>query len=195
MPESPKEAGSTGKVTSLLAALAGGDESARPRIIELLYDELRRLAAEVLREKRRGGDMQRTDLIGEAFLRLNAQQKIPKNSGHFLAIAAQVMRRVVVDHARTLNRLKRGGAHKHEDLPSQLLGSQTEPLDILVMDEHFAEIERMDERTACVFVYRFYGGYTDEETATLLGLSVQQVELRWRAARGLLSERLRRPPS
>ena len=195
MPESPKDAGSGGEVTSLLAALAAGDESVRPRIIELLYGELRRLAAEVLREKRRHGLLQRTDLIGEAFLRLNAQQKIPKNSGHFLAIAADVMRRVVVDHARSLERIKRGGGHKHESLDDQTVDRGADPAIIVAMNELVEELERMDNLTARIVVYRYFADYSEQETAEVLGKDIEEVRTRWRVARALLSDRLRHPRS
>ncbi len=168
-------------------APASGDAAAS--LFSLVYDELHRLAAAALRNERRDHTLQPTALVHEAYLRLAGEPDGRWESrAHFLAVAAQAMRRILVDHARGRNALKRGSGWRAEpidglDLPT-LPGD--EPIDLLALDEALARLAALDPRQAQVVELRFFGGLTVEETAAVTGLSDRTVKREWQMARAWL---------
>jgi RNA polymerase sigma factor (TIGR02999 family) len=174
-------------VTQLLRAWAGGDETAGERLFPLLYGELRRQAAGYMRRERRHHSLQPTALVHEAYLRLAGGQGVDwRDRGQFFAIAAHVMRQVLVDHARRRRAAKRDGLRV-------TLGdgdAAVAPLDVLDLEEALAGLARLDERQARVVELRFFAGLGVEETAEVMGLAPRTVKREWQTARAWLQHRL-----
>ena len=180
-----------GQVTELLVAWRRGDESAAERLIPLVYDDLRARAAGALRRERRAHTLTPTALVHEAYLRLISQQQVDwRNRAQFLGLAAIVMRRVLVNHARDRAAAKRGGGLVPDslsivgDLPAQA------PLDVLALDQALDRLAAIDARKSRVVELRFFGGLTTEETAEAVGVSVASVERDWTFARAWLYDQL-----
>lgn len=181
----------TGDVTGLLLAWRGGDQEALDRLIPLVYAELRRLAHGYMRGERPGHSLQTTALIHEAFLRLvDAPQMRWQNRAHFFAVSAQVMRRVLVDVARSQRSLKRGGNRVHVAFDETLALTQAPHPDLVALDEALTELAAMDPRKSRVVELRFFGGLTAEETADVLSLAPDTVLRDWQLAKLWLLERL-----
>ena len=162
-------------MTGLLLAWRGGDEAALEQLVPLVHEELRRIARGCMRGERTGHSLQATALVNEAYLRLiGAQQVDWQNRVHFLAVSARLMRRILVDFARSKKYQKRGG------------GAQA-----VTLDEALDALAKMDERKAKVVEMRFFGGLTVEETATALGVSPDTVMRDWRLAKAWLLRELR----
>ena len=179
------------RITELLDRLRGGDAQARDEMLPLVYDELRRLAGSYLRQERVGHTLQPTALVHEAYLRLISQQQVDwRNRAQFLGLAAIVMRRVLVNHARDRAAAKRGGGLVPEslsivgDVPAQA------PLDVLALDQALDRLAAIDARKSRVVELRFFGGLTAEETAEAVGVSVASVERDWTFARAWLYDQL-----
>ena len=204
MVDAPKERGSgapdsapppRGEVTQLLRGLRGegADPEAASRLFSLLYDELRARARGAMRRERTGHTLQPTALVHEAWFRLMDPDEPPwTDRAHFLAIAARVMRRVLVEHARARGTTKRGGGSErvslHEDLDAP-----TPALEVETLDLHDA-LERLDAlspRQAKVVEMRYFGGLTIAETAEVLGVGTTTVEDDWALAKGWLHRELR----
>lgn len=189
LPDSP---GSAHEVTDLLARWREGDRGALATLTPLVYAELHLLAARALAQERPDHTLQATALVHEAFLRLHGGQPASCHDRlHFLALAARLMRRILVDHARSLNAVRRGaGAVK---LPLELAGelavAETSS-DLLALDAALDELAAADDRKARVVELRFFGGLSVEETATVLGVSAPTVILDTRLARAFLFDRL-----
>lgn len=182
---------SAGDVTALLLAWRGGDLAALDRLVPLVYAELRRLAHSYMRGERPGHSLQTTALIHEAFLRLvDAPQMRWQNRAHFFAVSAQVMRRVLVDVARSQRSLKRGGDCKHVALDEELAISQTTHPDLVALDEALTELAAIDPRKSRVVELRFFGGLTAEETGEVLSLAPDTVLRDWQLAKVWLLQRL-----
>lgn len=166
----------------------------REALFELVYDELRALASAYLRTERRGHTLQTTALVHEAFLRLfDRGGRCWPNVAAFCAAAATAMRRVLVDHARSRNRQKRGGKDiQRVVLDTTRLISTDDSLDLVMLDQALAEFERLEPRAARVVELRFFCGLTEEETAEALTLCRRTVSKDWRFARAWLRERLER---
>ena len=176
-----------GDVTQLLADLQDGRPDAAPQLIPLIYDELRRLARRQMRHERPDHTLQATALVHEAYLRLvNDSQRTWQNRTHFIAVAAQVMRRILVDHARARRTSKRGGAPQRVPLEEALLFSEEQSDELVVLDEALERLARFDERQSRVVDLRFFGGLTVDETAEVLGVSSKTVERDWNVARAWL---------
>ncbi len=178
-------------VTRLLADWQAGDERALEQLMPLVYGELRRLAGRYLDREREGHTLDTHDLIHEAFLRLIGQRQMDWQSrAHFFAIAAQSMRRILVDHAR------RRGARRHGGDVRQLLLSDVADLaahrddHLLALDDALTDLAREDEALARIVDLRFFGGLEHDEIAVLLGVSNPTVRRRWRLARAWLYRRL-----
>jgi RNA polymerase sigma factor (TIGR02999 family) len=170
-----------------------GDDRALERLMPLVYGELRRLAGRYLDREREGHTFQTQDLIHEAFLRLIDQRRVGWQSrAHFFAIAAQSMRRILVDHARRRAALRHGGDVRRLALDE--VGDLAMPFDedLVALDEALTELAREDETLARVVDLRFFGGLEHDEIATLLGVSNPTVRRRWRLARAWLYRRLSR---
>ena len=180
-----------GDVTQLLAELGAGDDRAADRLLPLVYNELRALAQRNLAHERPDHTLQATALVHEAYLRLVDSDRIHlRNRAHFFALAAQALRRILIDHARTRNRKKHGGGHNKLSLQViPELFVQTD-VDVLALDEALEGLKQVGERYAQIVEMRFFGGMTMEEIADLLGVSIGTVERDWRTARAWLYRQL-----
>jgi RNA polymerase sigma factor (TIGR02999 family) len=184
------------RITALLAELQAGDGEAVGALSELLYDELRRIAAGYLRREREGHTLQPTALVNEAFLRLVDQRDVRwQNRAHFLGIAAQVMRRVLVDHARARQRDKRGGGATRVTRADDRVGAAARATDLVARDDALAGLADVDPELARVVELRYFGGLTVEEAAEVLGTSPRSVDRAWATARAWLRRELRAPES
>ncbi len=183
------------QITRLLAAAADGDGSAAGRLLPLVYDQLRRMAARRMSNERADHTLQATALVHEAYLRLvgsdpAAAAAAPAGRGQFFAAAATAMRRVLVDHARSRAQLKRGGDRIR--LPSSVLdlAAADEPDTVLAVDEALAKLEQRSPDVAEVVRLRFFAGLSIDETAEATGKSPRSVKRDWTYARAWLSEEL-----
>lgn len=187
MPDPGTQTAPAPAVTALLRAWAQGDEAAGERLFPILYGELRRQAARYMRRERRSHTLQPSGLVNEAYLRLAGSPDLDWHSrAQFFAIAARVMRRVLVDHARRRMAAKREGCHVtlgDADAP-------VPPMELLDLEEALKELVVLDPRQARVVELRFFGGLDVEETALALGLSARTVKREWRTARAWLQKRL-----
>jgi RNA polymerase sigma-70 factor (ECF subfamily) len=179
-------------VTELLVRWREGDDGARERLMTLVYADLRRKAAAFLRRERGGHTLQPTALVHEAYLRLVAQDRVAwQNRAHFLAIAASMMRRVLVDHGRRQKAKKRGGPAARVTLDDGLAPSMPRDLDLLALDEALDALAALDEQKARIVELRAFGGLEVEETAAVLGISPATVKRHWAFALAWLQQRLR----
>jgi RNA polymerase sigma-70 factor, ECF subfamily len=182
-----------GELTQLLIAWGDGDEQALEKLAPMVYDELRRIASRSMKRERPGHTLQTTALIHETFLRLIGRpQERWRNRAHFYGIAAQMMRRILVDFARTRLRAKRGGDAIRIDLEkaeSQAVSAALDP-DLLALDAALAELQQMDPRRARVIELRFFLGLEVEEAAKILAVSPDTVIRDWRVAKAWLYRRL-----
>jgi RNA polymerase sigma factor (TIGR02999 family) len=177
--------------TAALVAIRGGDEGALERLLPVVYDELRRLAAAYLRREGRGHTLQPTALAHEAWLRMVDATRVDwRDRAQFLAIAARMMRHVLVDHARAKKAAKRGGGRERVTMADAAAPSGPVALDVLDVDEALKELADLDSRKARVVELRFFGGLTEKEAAHALGVSATTVEDDWRFARAWLHRRL-----
>lgn len=186
-------------VTLLLADAAGGDRRALDALLPLVYDELRRLAASQMSQERAGHTLGTTGLINEAYLRLVAQKTLDiRSRGMFFGIAARMMRRVLVDHARGRNREKRGGDLKRESFTTAIefaegkagVGGAGSPVDVLELDSALEELSKLNERCARLVELRFFVGMSVDDAAEAVGVSPRQAANEWKVARAFLAERL-----
>jgi RNA polymerase sigma-70 factor, ECF subfamily len=179
------------EVTQLLLAWSEGDQSALDRLMPLVYDELRRLAQSYMRRERTNHTLQTTALIHEAYLRLfDAEQVQLENRTHFFAVAARLMRQILVDFARAHGYQKRGGGARQISLDEALLIGQPRDEDLIALDEALSELARLDERKSRVVELRFFGGLTEAETAAVLEVAPETVRRDWRLAKSWLRLRL-----
>jgi RNA polymerase sigma factor (TIGR02999 family) len=178
-------------VTGLLLAWRGGNEAALEQLVPLVHEELHRIARGCMRGERAGHSLQATALVNEAYLRLiGAQQVDWQNRVHFLAVSARLMRRILVDFARSKKYQKRGGGAQAVSLDEALV--VVEPgKDLVALDDALDALAEMDERKAKVVEMRFFGGLTVEETASALDVSPDTVMRDWRLAKAWLLRELR----
>jgi RNA polymerase sigma factor (TIGR02999 family) len=171
-----------------LNQLKGGDNEALPKLIPLLYNDLRRLAAHCLREERPAHTLQPTALVHEAYLRLMDQTRAEwQNKAQFMGVAAQLMRRILVDYARQRVAAKRGGAARPVDLDSVEAGGGIElSEELLAVDEALERLAKLDPQQARVVELRYFGGMTVEETAEALGIAPRTVKRDWAMAKAWL---------
>jgi len=180
-----------GAVTDLLRAWSQGDQGAGEALFPLVYADLRRRASRYLRAERQGHTLEPTALVHETYLRLVDQRKVTwQNRAQFFAVAAQMMRRILVDHARSRHAVRRGGTWCRVDLEEGSLAAGPMDVDIAALDAALAELSALDERQARIVEVRFFGGLTIEEAAEALGLSVKTVKNDWRLARAFLHSRI-----
>jgi RNA polymerase sigma-70 factor (ECF subfamily) len=174
-------------VTQLLIGWSKGDKQALDALLPLVYDELRRQAARYLRHERVGHTLQTTALIHEAYLKLVDQKNVHwQNRAHFFGIAAQLMRRILVDHARTKKRAKRGGSDVRVSFSKANVFAKSQDLDIVALDEALDRLAELDEQQSKIVELRFFSGLTVEETAEVLGISAATVKRDWSMARAWL---------
>ena len=181
----------TGAVSQLLRAWAGGDLQARDELVPLVYHELRKRASGYLRHERPDHTLQATALVHEAFLRLAGQDRVAwQNRGHFYAVAAQMMRRILVDYARERLAAKRPGAALRVDLDESIQAPEAPGSDILMLDEALNELSTMDPRQGRIVELRYFGGLSEQEVAEALSVSRATVTREWRRARAWLYHRM-----
>ena len=182
------------RVTQLLQQWQDGDREALDRLIAIVYDELHALAARQLAREWRHGRLQTTAIVNEAYVRLSRQHDVDwQNRGHFFAIAAQVMRRILVDCARRRRREKHGGGAVHvvlDDASMLAAATPVDAVDALALYRALLKLERLDPTQSRVVELRFFGGFTVEETASALGVSVATVKREWALAKGWLYREL-----
>jgi RNA polymerase sigma factor (TIGR02999 family) len=181
MPDSP------GEITVLLAEMKRGNSEALPKLVPLLYDELRKLAGHFLREERPGHTLQPTALVHEAYLKLAGQRAGFENRAQFMAVAAQAMRRILVDYARQRVAAKRGGGVALTDLDLATVGATVEQSEeLLSIDEALEKLTAIDPQQARVVEMRYFGGLTVEETAAALAIAPRTVKREWAMAKAWL---------
>jgi len=179
-------------VTALLGELTKGNPEAGPKLIPLVYGELRRMAAGYMRRERTGHTLQATALVHEAYLKLLGQHSVDwQNRAHFFGIAAQVMRRILIDHARGHVRDKRGGGREAVPLDEALVFSPERSSDFLALDSALERLAEVDPRQAKIVELRFFGGLTVEEAAEVLGISPKTVKRDWSVAKAWLHGELK----
>jgi RNA polymerase sigma-70 factor (ECF subfamily) len=179
-----------GEVSGLLRAWGGGDRAALDRLTPIVYEELRRLASHYMRGERPGHSLQATALVNEAYMRLVDYKGMQwQNRAHFFAVSAQLMRRILVDHARRHN-LKRGGGVQHVSLDeTAIVGGDRAP-DLVALDDALDAMARLDPRKVQVVEMRFFGGLSVEETAEVLKVSSVTVMRDWSTAKAWLYREL-----
>jgi RNA polymerase sigma-70 factor, ECF subfamily len=173
-------------LTQLLLAWGNGDQRALDELTPLVYDELHRLAGAYLRRERRGHTLQTSALVNEAYLRLIGQQVSWQNRAHFFGIAAQLMRRILVDYARGQRADKRGGDAPHLALDEALDEAAAQSTDLIALDDALTRLAAFDPRQSRIVELRYFGGLTIEETAAALGIGHSTVEREWNLARAWL---------
>jgi RNA polymerase sigma-70 factor (ECF subfamily) len=179
-------------VTVLLAEVTKGDQQAASELVPLVYDELRRLAGRYMRRERADHTLQATALVHEAYLKLVQHQSVDwQNRAHFFGIAAQVMRHILVDHARGHGREKRGAGQQLVSLEEALVFSPEKSVELLKLDESLDRLAKLDPRQSRIVELRFFGGLTVEETAHVLGISPKTVKREWSVAKAWLHGDLR----
>ena len=185
----------THDVTELLHAWGDGDLDARERVVALVYEELRRRAAAHLRHERQGHTLQPTALVHEAYLRLVDQRRaVWQNRAQFLAVASQMMRRILIDRARARKRAKRLGERRQVSLDHVDLASLPVEIDVLDLDRALTKLESFDPRKSRIAELRFFGGLSLAETGHVLDLSLATVERDWQGARAWLFKTLSAQP-
>lgn len=178
---------SPGEVTVLLGRLKAGDAAAHAQLMNVVYDELRRLAAKLMRDESPGHSLQATALVNEAYMRLvNVNEVDWQGRAHFFAIAAQIMRRVLVDHARHKKAQKRGGGQSALNLDEAIVFATQHSPQLLALDEALGRLEQIDPRKSRIVEMRFFGGLTEEEVAGVLGIAPRTVKREWSFARAWL---------
>lgn len=181
------------EITSLLQEWQAGSPEAFQRVVPLVYDDLKAIASRQLAREWRHQRLQTTVVVNEAYLRLFGQREVDwQNRGHFFAVAAQLMRRILVDHARRERRQKRGGAGVAVALDERLpeAPEAADAVDTLDLDRALSKLEAIDPDAATIIELRFFGGLTLEETAAVTGTSVATVKREWALAKGWLYREL-----
>jgi RNA polymerase sigma factor (TIGR02999 family) len=183
-------------VTELLVAWSNGDPSAFDRLVPLVYQELRRLAKRYMRQERSDHTLEATALVNEAYLRLVDANRIQwQNRAHFLAVAAQTMRRILVEFARQRQRQKRGGDLRPVTLDSVHDLAHEKRKDLVALDEALSALTTVDRRMSQVVELRFFGGLSVEETAAVLKVSPETVMRDWKTAKVWLLRELNQSES
>ncbi len=180
-------ASSPNKVTQLLLDWSEGDKAALDKLMPLVHEELRRLAHHYMGRERPGHTLQTTALVNEAYLRLIDQRSVHwQNRTHFFGIASQLMRRILVDHARARNYAKRGGGAHQVSLDEAMVVSPERAADVVALDDALSALAEIDERKRQIVEMRFFGGLSIEETAEVLGVSPGTVMRDWTLAKAWL---------
>lgn len=178
-------------VTQLLVDWSNGDQAALNKLLPLVNAELRQLARRYMRRERPGHTLQTSALVNEAYLRLIDQRHVQwQNRAHFFGIAAQLMRRILIDHARSHHYAKRGGGALKVSLDEATAVTEARAAELLAVDEALEKLTAMDARKGRIVELRFFGGLTEEETAEVIGVSLPTVQREWRAAKAWLHRML-----
>jgi RNA polymerase sigma-70 factor (ECF subfamily) len=167
---------SPAEVTLLLNKLAEGDQEAAAKLVPLVYDELRRIAASRLRHERPNHTLQATALVHEAYMKLAVQRNAKwQNRAQFFGVASEVMRRILVDYARGQQRIRRGGKEQRVSIDDVLLVSQDRSTELLAVHESLSKLEQLDPRQGRIVELRYFGGLTIEEIAEVIGVATKTV--------------------
>ncbi len=178
-------------VTGLLIDWSEGDQAAHEELMPLVYEELRRLAGAQLRSERGSHTLQATALVNEAYLRLIDQSRVRwRNRAHFFAIAARMMRRILVDHARREGAAKRGGSMQRVTLDEEVSAGAEPDVELVALDDALQALAKLDPVLSQLVELRFFAGMTIEETAAVLDISSATVKREWTSARAWLYRRL-----
>jgi len=184
-------------LTGLLVDWARGDKAALEQLTPLVYDEIRRIAHRYVQREREGQTLQTTALVNEAYLRLAGSQRVEwQNRAHFFAVTAQVMRHILIDHARRRQYVKHGGEVQRVSFDAAsrdaAVMSQPRAAELLALDEALNELAKIDPRKSRVVELRYFGGLSIEETADVLEISAMTVRRDWRAAKAWLFKAVNR---
>jgi RNA polymerase sigma factor (TIGR02999 family) len=183
---------SSERVSKLLLNWGQGDQGAREALIPLVYDELRRLARRYLRRERRDHTLQSAALVNEAYLRLIRQEHPQwQNRAHFFGVAAQLMRHILVDHARNRAAAKRGAGAPRLTLDPDVALPQERDVDLIALDDALNQLAALDPQQSRLVELRFFGGLSIEETSVVLGVSPATVKREWATARAWLQREMR----
>jgi len=179
------------EITQLLEDWSNGNQAALDKLYPLVYDELRRMARRYMIRERKDHTLQTTALINEAYLRLVAQRHVHwQNRAHFFAISAQIMRRILIDHARRHNYAKRGAGGQKISLDETAVLARNRATELLLLDEALHSLEEIDPRRSRVVELRFFGGLDNNEIAAVLKISANTVTRDWNLARAWLYQEL-----
>ena len=180
------------QVTELLIEWSNGNKEALDQLIPLVYEELRRLARHYMRRERADHSLQTSALVNEAYIKLVAQRNVTwQNRAHFFAIAAQLMRRILIDHARRHTNRKRGGEFPKETLDETALLVGERASDLLALDDALKRLSAMDPRKAQVVELRYFGGLNIQETAEVIKVSAPTVQREWKMAKAWLHREIK----
>jgi RNA polymerase sigma factor (TIGR02999 family) len=187
------ETSSSTRISRLLADWSQGNEQAREALIPMVYDELRRIARRHLFRERPDHTLQSAALVNEAYLRM-VRQDAPQwqDRAHFLAVAAQLMRHILVDHARARLTGKRGGRVPRLSLDAELIPAQKQEIDLVALDDALAKLATLDVQQSRLIELRFFGGLSIEETAVVLDVSPATVKREWATARAWLQREMKK---
>jgi RNA polymerase sigma factor (TIGR02999 family) len=185
----------TSTIIRLIESVRNGDATAAAALTPLLYNELHRLAMHHMRNERPGHTLQATALVNEAYLKLIDNREANwQNRAHFLAIASQAMRRVLIDHARSKRRVKPGGLQQKVSLEDVVIAAEEQSYDLVALDSALDRLAKVDARQSRIVELRFFGGLSVEQTAEVLGISPKTVKRDWAVARAWLHRELRTTP-
>ena len=191
MGDSPARPQRTHDVTQLLSSLQQGDSRAQEELFTLVYDELRHIAARYMSRERPGHTLQATALVHEAYMQLVDQTRVTwQNRAHFFGVAAQLMRRILVDFARGQHAAKRGGSAQKLSLEEVIGLSGKQEVAFDALDEALTRLQQLDAQQSRIVELRFFGGLTIDEVAEVIGVSTATVEREWRMARAWLHQQL-----
>jgi RNA polymerase sigma factor (TIGR02999 family) len=183
---------SSNEVSRLLLDWSNGDRAALDKLVPLVHDELHRLAHHYMRQERAGHTLQTTALVNEAYVRLIDQRSVRWQSrAHFFAIGAQLMRRILVDYARSRRYAKRGGKARQVTFDESVRVSPQKGAELIAVDNVLTSLAARDSRKSQIVELRFFGGLNIEETAEVMGLSASTVQREWRSAKAWLYEAIR----
>lgn len=181
------------QITDLLIAWGDGDQAALERLFPLVYDELRRVAAFYLRRERSDHTLQPTALVNEVYLRLFDQRRVGwQNRAQFFGVAAQMMRRILVSHARSRHAAKRGGSDQRITLQDELAVTDQRDVNLLALDDALSKLETIDPEKSKLVELRFFSGLTVPETAEVMSISPRTVDRQWQTAKAWLYREIAR---
>jgi RNA polymerase sigma factor (TIGR02999 family) len=190
-PDQPGPADTSGTITDRLLEVRAGDDGAMERLFPLVYDQLRGIAHNALRGERTGHTLATTDLVHEAYLKLVDQTRVQwADRKHFFAVASQAMRRILVDYARRHATAKRGGNRQPVTLDESAMSVDDRADTLVALDDAMVRLEQLEPRLARVVECRFFAGFTEEETAMVLGMTDRTVRRDWVKAKGWLYQEL-----
>lgn len=184
------------EITAQLIAWSKGDAAALEQLMPAVYQELRRIADHYLRSEQSGHSLQPTALVHEAYLRLIDQKQVEwHNRAHFFGVAAQMMRRILIDHAKAKHRIKRGGTAPKISLDETVSFTRERAAELVALDDALQVLGEIDERKSRIVELRYFGGLTVEETAQVLGISDKTVMRDWKLAKAWLYDEINRRPA